>query len=230
MTDAPKTEDDHISEAREKLLDAALPHVAFDGWSRSSLDQAVADSGVSLELARLAFPRGGIDMALAFHRARDAQLVEELSSRGLDTMRIRDRVTFCVRRRIELIADDREAVRRGATLFALPTNAPEGARAMWETADKIWTLCGDTSTDYNYYTKRMILSGVYSSTVLFWLGDDDPGSQATWAFLDRRIEDVMRFEKMKAAVRSNPVGKAVMAVPNALLGFIKAPGARGPAG
>ncbi|MEM6622456.1 MAG: COQ9 family protein [Pseudomonadota bacterium] len=227
MTNVEKSEEDHIAEARSRLLEAMLPHVAFDGWSQTSLNEAVAETGVEPGLAKLAFPRGGVDMALAFHRAKDDELLVVLEgSGGVQSMRIRDRITHCVRRRIELVSDDREAVRRGATLFALPIHAPEGARAMWETADKIWTLCGDTSTDYNWYTKRAILSGVYSSTVLFWLGDEDPTGRATWDFLDRRIDDVMQFEKVKAAVRDNPLAKAVLAVPNAMLGMIRAPGTR----
>ena len=226
MTQTTRTEDDHIGETRQKLIKAALPHVAFDGWSSQTLDVAVSETGVDPSLARLAFPRGGLDMALSFHRAKDREMVETLRESGLSNMRIRDRIALCVRKRIELVADDREAVRRGATLFALPMHAPEGARAMWETADHIWTLCGDTATDYNWYTKRAILSGVYSSTILYWLGDDEPDHLRTWDFLDRRIEDVMQFEKLKATVRDNPVAKAVLALPNAMLGMIKAPGAR----
>ncbi|MEM7745336.1 MAG: COQ9 family protein [Pseudomonadota bacterium] len=226
MTETPRNEDDHIADARARLVEAALPHVAFDGWSQQTLNMAVNEAGVDRALADLAFPRGGVDMALAFHRLKDAEMVGVLSTAGLDTMRIRDRVTFCVRRRIELVADEREAVRRGATLFAVPTNAADGARALWETADKIWTLCGDTSTDYNWYTKRMILSGVYSSTILFWLGDQDPDAHATWGFLDRWIDNVMQFEKAKAAVKGNPLGRAATALPEAILGMIRAPGVR----
>ena len=124
---------------------------------------------------------------------------------------------------------DREVVRRAVALFALPHLAPEGARALWNTADAIWTALGDTSEDYNWYTKRATLSGVYSSTVLFWLGDDSAGHQATWEFLDRRIEDVMQFEKLKAGVEKNPLLKPVFAVPTWLLGRVRRP-QRGPGG
>lgn len=223
---ARKTEDEHLTEAREALIEAALPNVAFDGWSKESLAQAISDSGVDDGLARLAFPRGGVDMAISFHRMMDKRLGEDLRPGDLATMRIRDRVTHCVRRRIELVAPHREAVRRGAGLFALPVYAPEGARLMWETADLIWTQCGDTATDYNWYTKRAILSSVYSATVLYWLGDQDPNAVATWNFLDRRIENVMQFEKTKAQLRDNPLAKVAMWGPKQLLGLIKAPAAR----
>lgn len=226
MMTAVKSEAEHLAETRERVIEAALPHVAFDGWSETTLSEAIRDSAVDPGLARLAFPRGGVDMALAFHRLMDRRLEEELAATDLAALRIRDRVTHCVRRRIELVADDREAVRRGATLFALPIYAADGARAMWETSDLIWRLCGDTATDYNWYTKRMILSGVYSSTVLYWLGDNDPDARATWDFLDRRIENVMQFEKTKARLRDNPLAKAAFAVPNAFLGMVRAPSAR----
>lgn len=226
FSSARKTEDDHLTEARDALIEAALPNVAFDGWTMETLSQAIADSGVDAGLAHLAFPRGGIDMALAFHRMMDRDLASDLKVGDLATMRIRDRVTHCVRRRIELVAPHREAVRRGAGMFALPVYAPEGARLMWETADMIWTQCGDTATDYNWYTKRAILSSVYSATVLYWLGDQDPQATATWNFLDRRIENVMQFEKTKAQLRENPLARAVFWAPKQMLGLIKAPAAR----
>jgi ubiquinone biosynthesis protein COQ9 len=228
MKTAHKTENEHISEARERLIEAALSHVVFDGWSTATLEAAIAESGVDAGLARTAFPRGGIDMALAFHRRADRALADELAavSEGgnLGARRIRDRIAHCVRRRIELVADHRDAVRRGVTLLALPLHAPEGARAIWETADIIWTACGDTATDYNWYTKRMILGSVYSATVLYWLGDTSPDHTNTWAFLDRRIEDVMRFEKTKAQLNENPLVRIAMWGPMQVLGAIRAPG------
>ncbi len=227
MKKPKKSEEDHIREARARLIEAALPHVPFDGWSNTTLEAAIAESGVDAGLARQAFPRGGIDMVLAFHRQADQQLAEELAGVELDAMRIRDRVTHCVRRRIELVADHREAVRRGGVLLSLPIHAPEGARAIWETADIIWNACGDTAEDYNWYTKRMILSGVYSSTVLYWLGDTSHDFANTWAFLDRRIEDVMQFEQAKARMNENPFLRAAMWGPMQILSGLRKPGSAG---
>ena len=226
MERGESTGDDRLAEAREKLLDAVLPHVVFDGWTEASLRAAVNETGIDRELARLAFPRGGIDMALTFHARADRNLAEALDRADLSAMRIRDRIAFCVRRRIELVAEHREAVRRGASLFALPQNAPEGMRALWRTADLIWDRCGDTATDYNWYTKRMILASVISTTMLYWLGDQSTDDVSTWAFLDRRIDDVMQFEKTKAAFERNPLMRAMMWGPNRVLGMIRAPGAR----
>ncbi|MEM7190176.1 MAG: COQ9 family protein [Pseudomonadota bacterium] len=220
-----RTEEDHIQAARETLLKAALPEIGFDGWSTKTLQAAIAETGTDSGLARLAFPRGPMDMVLGFHRMADHWLDEDLDGHDLESMRIRERVTFCVRRRIELIAPHREAVRRGVSFMALPPNAPEGAKALWQTADLIWRRCGDTATDYNWYTKRAILSGVYSSTVLYWLGDQDPRAESTWEFLDRRIEGIMRFEKTKASLKNNPLARAALWGPMQVLGMLKAPGA-----
>jgi ubiquinone biosynthesis protein COQ9 len=194
--------------SRDAVLDAALPHVAFDGWSATTLRRAAADSGVPEALARALFPRGGVDLALAFHRRGDAELARRLAAEDLSALRFRDRIARGVRLRLE-IAGDKELVRRGATLFALPMHAADGARALWSTADTIWTALGDTRRDMSWWTKRATLSGVHAATVLYWLGDDSPGHDATWEFLDRRIEDVMRFEKVKAGFRDNPLWRAM---------------------
>lgn len=208
------------------LLNAALTHVAFDGWSDATLAAAARDTDLPLAMAKALFPRGGVDLAMAYHRAGDAAMLARIKREPLGEMRFRDRIAAAVRFRLEAI-EDREAVRRGTTLFALPQHAADGARALWETADHIWTALGDTSEDINWYTKRATLSGVHASTVLFWLGDDSPDHQATWEFLDRRIDDVMTIEKMKAAVNKNPVLRGLMAGPNWLLGHVRAP-ARAP--
>ena len=149
-------------------------------------------------------------------------MLRRLRAANLLDLRFRDRIATAVRFRIEAITD-KEAVRRGSALFSLPQNAADGAKAIWGTADAIWTALGDTSDDYNWYTKRATLSGVYGATVLYWLGDESPENRDTWAFLDRRIEDVMRIEKMKAEVRKNPVLSKLAAGPEWVLSRIKPP-------
>lgn len=206
---------------RERLLAAALGHVPFDGWSEATFQAACRDAGVAPALARAMLPRGAVDLALAYHAAGDAAMVERLKAADLGAMRFRDRIAAAVRYRLE--AADREAVRRGTTLFALPQHAGEGAKAIWGTADLIWKTLGDTSEDINWYTKRVTLAGVYASTVLFWLGDETPGAQATWEFLDRRIEDVMRIETAKAKVKDSPVLSKLFAGPLWLMGKVHAP-------
>lgn len=205
----------------DKLLSAAEAHVPFDGWSPATFDAAVRDTGIDSAVARAALPRGAVDLALAYHAAGDRAMVARLADAELGDMRFRDRIAAAVRYRLE--AADREMVRRGTTLFALPQHAADGARAIWGTADQIWTALGDTSDDVNWYTKRATLSGVYGATVLYWLGDDSADNAATWAFLDRRIADVMQIEKLKAKTRDNKLASALMAGPKAILDQIRAP-------
>jgi len=207
--------------AAERLLDAALPHVAFDGWSEATFRAAAADAGLSPELARAVCPRGALDLAVAFHRNGDRAMEAALAAEDLSALRFRDRVARAVRLRLD--GADREVVRRGAALFALPQNAATGAGLVWGTADAIWRALGDTADDINWYTKRASLSAVYSATVLFWLGDDSEGHEATWAFLDRRIEDVMQFEKFKARMLENPVLGRVLEGPLKALGRVRPP-------
>lgn len=221
MTQTDKTEETHIEEARARLLDAALMNVVFDGWSDATFAAAVADSGVDAGLAAQACPRKGLDLAVAFHRQGDRAMVDAMQSADLEAMRYSERVAYGVRVRLEQA--DREAVRRGAALFALPQHGAEGAGLIWATVSAIWDVLGDSSTDVNWYTKRATLSAVYSSTLLFWLGDDSEGYGDTWAFLDRRIADVMQIEKAKASLRKNPLAKAFMAGPGRLFDHIKAP-------
>lgn len=209
-------------ELKNRLLDAALNHVPFDGWSETAFRAAAADSGTDLATARAACPRGPLDLALLYHRRGDDEMRRRLRAANLLDLRFRDRIATAVRFRIEAITD-KEAVRRGSALFSLPQNAADGAKAIWGTADAIWEALGDVSDDYNWYTKRATLAGVYGATVLYWLGDESPENRDTWAFLDRRIEDVMRIEKVKAEVRKNPVLSKLAAGPEWVLSRIKPP-------
>lgn len=192
--------------ALERLVEAAGPHVAFDGWSETTLKAAAADAGVAPGLVAGLLPRGAVDLAAAAHRLGDRRVVAALAAEDLAALRFRERITRAVRLRLEL-AGGRETVRRAAALFALPQHAAEGAALIWGTADAIWTALGDESRDLNWYSKRASLSAVYSATLLYWLGDGSPGAEDSWAFLDRRIADVMAFEKTKASFQASPIGK-----------------------
>lgn len=209
-------------DAKQQLLDAMLTHVPFDGWSDTSFREAIADCDMDGGLARAICPRGAVDLALAYHARGDAAMLDRLQAEDLSEIKFRDRIAAAVRFRLQTI-EDKELVRRGMTLFSMPSHAADGAKALWQTCDLIWDALGDTSDDVNWYTKRATLSGVYSSTLLFWLGDDTPDHQPTWEFLDRRIGDVMQFEKLKAQVNGNPLLKPFLAVPNWLAGQVRAP-------
>lgn len=209
----------------ERLIDAALVHVAFDGWSDESFRAAAADAGIPLDEARAVAPRGGLDLAVGFHRRADRALFSRLREEDLTDLRYRDRVAHAVCLRLELVAPWREAVRRAAALFALPQHAPVGAALVWETADTIWRALGDTADDVNWYTKRATLSVVHATAVLYWLGDDSPDGSRTRAFVDRRIDDVMRIEGAKARIAGAPALKRLMSGPLSVLGRIRPPGA-----
>ncbi len=219
-----KTEEDHLARTRCRLLDAALAHVPFDGWSDATFRGALADSGLDEALARLACPRGALDLAIEYHRRGDRAMVARAGREDMSSMRYGQRVAALVRWRIEAI-DDREVLRRSMTFFSMPQHAAEGARLIWGTADLIWNTLGDSSRDLNWYTKRATLSAVYSSTLLFWLGDDSPDHEASWAFLDRRIHDVLQIEKFKGKARANPLFQGLMRGPGKLLDRIHAPDA-----
>lgn len=206
---------------KTRLLNALLVHVPFDGWSCAALEAAALDCDVNLEIARAEFPRGPVDMALAYHRMGDAAMVVRMQDANLDEIRYSDRIKAGVRYRLEVA--DRELVRKGLALFALPQYASIGAGAVWGTCGDIWDALGDTSRDVNWYTKRVTLSAVYSATVLFWLGDESQDSVDTWEFLDRRIENVMRFENFKRKSKDNGLVQAFMRGPGRLFNHIKAP-------
>ena len=193
----------------DTLLDAALAHVAFDGWSEATFSAAASDAGLTLSEAKALAPRGVLDLAIAFHRRGDRAMVEVIEKTELSSLRYSERVARALQLRIDAMTD-REAVRRATTLFSLPMNAPEGAKLVWETADQVWNALGDTSDDGNWYSKRATLSAVWASVVLYWLGDDSPGFQKTYEFIDRRIENVMQVEKMKGQLRANPLTKPLM--------------------
>ena len=211
-----------IEQARAAILQAAAGLVPFEGWSEAALSGAIAESGVAEGLARALFPRGGVDLALGFHQAGDAAMLARLAATDLAAMKMRARIATALRFRLEA-SGARELVRRASALFALPGHGADGARAIWGTADAIWRALGDTDTDLNWYSKRASLGAVYGAAVLYWLGDDSPDQSATWDFIDRRIDNVMQVEKLKARLRENPLAKAVLAGPLGFLARIRAP-------
>ncbi|MBI1985384.1 MAG: COQ9 family protein [Rhodospirillales bacterium] len=186
---------------RDRILLSTLPHVAFDGWTRKALTAGVADVGLSPDMALRAFPEGIPELVDHFADWADRRMLAELERRGAAAMRIRDRVTTGVRARLEVLAAHREAVRRLLAFLALPPNAPLAARLLWRTVDAMWYAAGDNATDFNYYTKRGLLAAVYTTTVLCWLADSSEEFADTWAFLDRRIADVMKVPAYKARLK-----------------------------
>lgn len=193
-----------IDPAAERLMEAALAHVPFDGWSDATFRAACDDAGIAPDQAKLIAPRGAVDLAVLHHRVGDRDMAAAVVQDPMTGMKFRDKVARALVLRLEAV-QSKEAVQRATTLFALPHLAPTSAGLIWETADTVWNALGDSSQDVNWYTKRATLSGVWGSTVLYWLGDEDPEFAATREFIDRRIDNVMQFEKLKADVNNHPV-------------------------
>lgn len=194
---------------KDAIVLAAAPHVAFDGWGDEALAQGALDAGFDAATAKRMFPGGGVDAIAHFATVSDRAMIQAMDGADLSTMRVRDRVIFGVRARLEFLGPHKEAVRKGLGILMMPTHAMQMANITHTTVDHIWYGAGDRSSDFNYYTKRGLLGTVYAATVLYWLNDTSENNADTWDFLSRRIDDVLKIPPMKAKLQ------------NALEGFLK---------
>ena len=199
---------DPRQDLRDRILLAALPHVAFDGWTETALARGAADAGLKRQDALRAFPDGVAEAVLHLSDYADRRMLAELARLDLEGMKVRQRVSVAVRLRLEILAPWREAVRRSLSFLALSHDPAGAARATYRTVSAIWYAAGDTATDFNFYTNRGLLAGVYGATVLFWLGDQSEDCADTWAFLDRRLDDVMAIPRLKGRI-----GEALASLP-----------------
>ncbi len=191
---------------RAAVLGAALKHAPFDGFTDKTLERAAAETGIDPKALGRLFPNGAQSLVEEFSNAMDRAMEETLARAKLASMKIRDRIRAAVNARIDAMRPHKEAARRAAAFLTLPPNAPLALKLLYRTTDSMWRAAGDTSTDFNFYTKRAILAGVYSATLMRWFTDDSEDERQTQQFLDRRIEDVMRFEKFKAQVKESAKG------------------------
>lgn len=198
-----------VERLRDEILAASLRHVAFDGWAAKALAAGAKDAGAGAAGLARAFPGGPRDAARHFGALTDRRMTDALGRQlRRKPMRTHERVAAAVRARLRILAPHREAVRHLVAFLALPFNATLAAQLLWRSADAVWRAAGDTSTDFNYYTKRALLSGVYGSTLLFWLADGSEDYAATDAFLERRIADVMKFYALRGRLRAAGDGLA----------------------
>jgi ubiquinone biosynthesis protein COQ9 len=192
-------EQPHLDAIRAQILPIVLAEAAFDGWTAKVLDKAAEQAGLHPGQVELALPGGMLDLIRYWAKQNDIKMLQAWEEAEPEKMRIRDKATFLVRSRIEAIGEEnREAAERAAGRLLLPDAAGIAMQLAWASADAMWRAMNDKSTDYNYYTKRAILSAVYASTLSVWLQDDE---EKTWSFLDRRISNVMQFEGFKAKMR-----------------------------
>ena len=196
--------DGHLAGERRAILDKALGHVPFDGWSDASLRAGAADAGFDAAMVRRAFPRGAADAIDFWSVETDRAMAAALAEQDIGSLKIRERIAAAVHWRLEHLAAHREAVRRSLSFLSQPQHARLGLRCLYRTVDEMWHAAGDTATDFNFYTKRGLLAGVYTSTLLFWFDDASEDHAATWEFLDRRIADVMRVPKVTGRLRKLP--------------------------
>ena len=194
----PLPPDPTLDEIRAALAPAIAANAGFDGWGDAALTLAAQAEGVDVDISRLAYPGGAIDMIDAWFAAIDAAMLAVLPPEKLATMKVREKITALVEARLALLAAHREALRRALAMLAMPANLLRAGKLGWRAADLMWHAAGDTATDYNHYSKRAILAGVYGATVTVLLDDQSEGHADTSAFLARRIEGIMRFEKTKA--------------------------------
>jgi len=187
---------------RAAVLDAALKHVPFDGFTDKTLTLAAKEAGVEKDALTRLFPQGPLSLVELFSDTADAEMEKSLAAMDLKSMKIRARIAAAVMARINAVREHKEAARLAAAFLTLPPHAALGATLVYRTVDRMWRAAGDTSTDFNFYTKRGILAGVYSSTLMRWFTDDSADEKATTDFLAARIENVMQFEKFKAEAKN----------------------------
>lgn len=192
-----------LERVRRELALAVGENAVFDGWTRAAVDSAAGQLGIDPLEARLAMPKSQPGMIEVYIAEVDRALEAYFTPKRLSGMKIRDKIRALIWRRLEIMGPAREAVRRALAILAMPHNIPLALRLGWGTSDLMWRIAGDTSTDFNHYTKRMTLGAVYGSTLLVWLDDQSEGWIDAQEFLDRRIEGVMRFEKFKAEWRGS---------------------------
>ncbi|MBO9518088.1 MAG: COQ9 family protein [Porphyrobacter sp.] len=190
-------DDRTLDELRLDLAPAIARVAVFDGWGDQALEQAAADLGINAAVARLAFPGGPMDMIAAWIASTDAKMQAAFANGHLAGLKIRDRIRTLLQFRLDAVAGQEEALRRALAIQAMPQNLSRTMKLGWNSADLMWRLAGDTATDYNHYTKRGLLAGIYTATLAVFLDDTSEGKAETRAFLDRRIEDVMKIEKAK---------------------------------
>jgi ubiquinone biosynthesis protein COQ9 len=193
---------------RERLIEAMLPDVAFDGWSRRALREAAKRAGIAPGEAQALFPRGAPDIVAAFSRWADRQMLDRLEHEMTEPVSLSRRVALALRLRFEVMLPYREAVRRALSVLSMPQNAALGMRLLYDTVDRIWWGVGDNSTDFSFYTKRASLAAVQMAATLYWLDDRSPDCLDTQAFIERRLADLHRLtglrERVKAALHQLP--------------------------
>ncbi len=190
-----------LDEIRLVLAPVLARHAAFDGWKPQAVAMAASEKGIDADIAMLAFGDGPVDMIDAWFDSIDARMLDRLPPETLAPLSIRKKIAALIEARLDLLAPDREALRRALAILAMPTNAPRAAKLGWRAADRMWRAAGDVAADFSHYSKRTTLAAIYAATLMSFIDDESDGQADSRAFLSRRIEGVMRFEKLKATFK-----------------------------
>jgi ubiquinone biosynthesis protein COQ9 len=180
---------------RDRAVLAMLPHVSFEGWTKRALRAGVADAGMPADEADMLFPLGTVDMIETFCDVADRHM--EAAAASLPETKVSARVRAVIALRLAQNRPYKEAIRRGLAVLALPRNTRAAAACTARTVDAIWHAAGDRSADFSWYTKRAILTVVYTATLLYWLRDVSEDDADTLAFLDRRLAGVGRIGRLR---------------------------------
>jgi ubiquinone biosynthesis protein COQ9 len=220
MSEQPRSSLDDLKDA---VLASALPRVEFYGWSLSLLKEAAKDAGADEAQMAALYPRGPADMVVQYSSDCDRQMAERLVERDVSKLKIRERAILAVRTRIDVAAQHKMAAKRAAAFLTFPLNAADGVQCLARTSDSMWTAMGDQSADFSWYTRRATLGVVYSACLVYWFTDESEDLADTQAFIERRIADVMQFERVKAQA-----SKIVSGLPNpwVLAGKLRYPSGR----
>ncbi len=183
---------------KDRILEAALQHAAFDGWGERTLELAAADAGVDRATARRLFPQGGESLLEWLEDWADRRMLARVAGEDLTRLPVRRRIARLVRARFEALAPYRESLRRAAVARTLPQHLPGGLQALWRTVDRIWRTAGfeRTAEGMSYYSRRLLLAAILVATFFYWLEDSSEDFRDTWAFLDRRIEDALTLGRL----------------------------------
>ena len=199
-----KKQTDHI-QVKFDLVRAMLPHVPFDGWSLEALEQGAIDIGFEpkenidtrMDIFRDLFKNGSIDFIDTFSEMIDLEVKNTYEVTDPKPERVPEKVKIIILMRLSLCQKYKEAVRSSLPITALPKNSKKSINLLYRTCNSIWRIIGDKSTDFSFYTKRVSLAAVYSSTLLFWLNDTSSDQEETSFFLDRRLNDISKIPNLK---------------------------------
>lgn len=201
------------SRVKQKLVDQAIKNVVFEGWTWKAISSSASFLDIEKDELKEMFPNGPSDLVREFVSSLDSQMLARINKLKLEGMPIRMRIYTAVKIRIELYENYREQIRGLLSYLSFPGNITFGTGLTFNTVSKIWYAVGDESTDFSYYTKRGLLTAIYSATLLYWLSDDSKESEETWFFLERRIEDVMKIPKIKAGFKDGVILKKILTMP-----------------